>query len=173
MSGAVSYKVVQVYRRYLRQIAHMVSLATSAQLGARLSEDSFTALQHFSIAQGYVLRAVYPVVGREVPELAECHDVASLLARGATVERHLDALSPEDFDTSEDVEVSHVAGEARLTQPACEFIDLYAMPNFFFHLSMGYAILRAEGLSIGKGDFDGFHSYPKGFSFVTSAAETA
>jgi len=172
MSKSVSHKLLQVYRRYLGQIAHLVALAPPAQLGARLSEDSFTGLQHFSIAQGYVLRAVYPALGREVPELPECHDVASLLARGAEVERHLEVLEPDDFDQSRDVEVTHIAGEAQVTQSACDFIDLYALPNFFFHLSMGYAILRTNGVSIGKGDFDGFHSYPNGFSFVTNAAET-
>lgn len=172
MNKNVSHKLLRVYQRYVGQIAHLVALATPAQLGARLSEDSFTALQHFSIAQGYVLRAVYPALGREVPELPACHDVASLLERGSEVERHLEALTPEDFEQSENVQVTHVAGEAKITQPACDFIDLYALPNFFFHLSMGYAILRANGVSIGKGDFDGFHSYPKGFSFVTNAAET-
>ncbi len=39
------------------------------------------------------------------------------------------------------------------------------MPNFLFHLSMGFAVLRAGGLEIGKGDFDGLHEYPRGFRF--------
>ena len=39
------------------------------------------------------------------------------------------------------------------------------MPNFFFHLTMGYAALRAAGVPLGKADFDGFHVYPEGFEF--------
>jgi hypothetical protein len=46
-----------------------------------------------------------------------------------------------------------------------EFIELYIIPNFLFHLSMAYAIARAEGIAVSKGDFDGFHSYPEGFCF--------
>jgi len=42
----------------------------------------------------------------------------------------------------------------------------YAMPNFFFHLCMAYALLRAQGVPLGKPDFDGWHRYAPGFSFV-------
>ncbi|WP_232461250.1 DUF1993 family protein [Cellvibrio sp. PSBB006] len=37
---------------------------------------------------------------------------------------------------------------------------------FFFHLSMSYAIARQAGIPLSKADFDGYHSYPVGFSFV-------
>jgi hypothetical protein len=37
------------------------------------------------------------------------------------------------------------------------------MPNFLFHASMAFAILRANGIEIGKADFDGLHDYPPGF----------
>ncbi len=46
-----------------------------------------------------------------------------------------------------------------------EFLHLYGLPNFFFHLTMGYAALRAAGVRLGKADFDGFHSYPDDFRF--------
>ena len=43
---------------------------------------------------------------------------------------------------------------------------MYAVPNFFFHYSMVYAIARNAGVAIGKTDFDGFHKYPLGFIFT-------
>ena len=48
----------------------------------------------------------------------------------------------------------------RLDQSAADFLYLYGMPNFMFHLTMGYAALRASGVALGKADFDGFHAYP-------------
>lgn len=173
MTSAALFAYVPVFRHYLGRIAHLAGCADDDQLQGRLSPDGFTALMHFAIAQGYAVRAICPVVGRDVPEMADVADLAGLTARGAFVQSVLDGLTAEEFDGVERRLVSHVAGEAELQQPASEFLTLYAAPNFFFHLGQGYAILRMQGVDVGKGDFDGFHSYPKGFSFVTGAAETA
>ncbi len=173
MTSPSFHSYVRVFEHYLGRIARLMAQATPQALEGRLTPDSFTALENFAIAQGYVLRSLYPLMGREVPQMAEAVTVADVTARGAFVLERIGELTAEDFAGAETREVTHVAGEATLTQPACDFIALYGTPNFFFHLNMGYAILRAQGVAIGKGDFDGFHSYPKGFSFVTSAAETA
>jgi hypothetical protein len=61
--------------------------------------------------------------------------------------------------------IRHQAGFALLEQTGAEFLHLYGIPNFFFHLTMGYAALRAAGVPLGKADFDGFHSYPADFRF--------
>ncbi|MCG7587734.1 DUF1993 family protein [Photobacterium sp. OFAV2-7] len=47
-----------------------------------------------------------------------------------------------------------------------EFIHQYILPNFYFHISMVYAIAKSKGVVLSKADFDGIHSYPSGFSFV-------
>jgi uncharacterized protein len=52
-----------------------------------------------------------------------------------------------------------------LDQTGADFLYLYGLPNFFFHLTMGYAALRAAGADLGKADFDGFHAYAAGFRF--------
>lgn len=41
----------------------------------------------------------------------------------------------------------------------------FAWPNFVFHLSMVCASDRAKGVPLSKGDYDGIHGYPLGFSF--------
>jgi hypothetical protein len=61
--------------------------------------------------------------------------------------------------------VRTTAGFAGLALPGPEFLQLYALPNFFFHYSMVYAIARQAGAPIGKADFDGYHAYPPGFEF--------
>ena len=52
-----------------------------------------------------------------------------------------------------------------LDLPAAEYFHMYAVPNFFFHYSMVYAIARQGGVPVGKSDFDGYHRYPSGFTF--------
>jgi hypothetical protein len=55
--------------------------------------------------------------------------------------------------------IAHRAGEADLVQDGATYLHCFAIPNLWFHLGMAYAILRTEGLSIGKADFDGWHRY--------------
>jgi hypothetical protein len=44
---------------------------------------------------------------------------------------------------------------------------MYAVPNFFFHYAMVYAIARQGGVPVGKSDFDGYHHYPSDFTFAS------
>ena len=52
------------------------------------------------------------------------------------------------------------SGELRGGLDGATYATHYALPNFFFHLSMAYAILRHLGVAVGKPDFDGWHVYP-------------
>ena len=74
-------------------------------------------------------------------------------------------MRPQEFEGAEARRIRHRAGEAELEQDAATFLHLYGLPNFFFHLTMGYAALRAAGVALGKADFDGQHLYPAGFRF--------
>lgn len=172
MNAAHFFSFVPIYEHYVARVAHVVGKASPDQLAARLTPDSLSAVAHFAAAQGYVLRGLWPLIGRDVPELVHVHTGAELVALSEFVAQSLADVSESDFDEAAGINVTHVAGEASLTQSAQTFIALYALPNFFFHLGMGYAILRQQGAEIGKEDFDGFHSYPKGFSFVTGVPET-
>ena len=135
-------------------------------LTARLAPDMFTAAQQFATAAGFALRGALPLVGAEIPAFPDLGmDRDGLLARFAFVLGHLDGLNPADFDGADTRPVSHRAGFAELTQPCAEYLHLFALPNFFFHLGMGFAVLRQRGLTIGKADFDGLHDYPPGFRF--------
>ena len=78
---------------------------------------------------------------------------------------YLQAIPATDFIHATTL-ISDQAGFTTLHLPASEYAQLYALPNFFFHLSMAYAIARAAGVPLSKGDFDGYHQYPDGFSFV-------
>jgi uncharacterized protein len=95
-----------------------------------------------------------------VPDLPQ-----ALGPRLAVARAMLGAMTPAEFEGAETRIIRHHAGFAVLEQTGTEFLHLYGLPNFFFHLTMGYAALRSAGVPLGKADFDGFHSYPDGFSF--------
>jgi uncharacterized protein len=150
---------VPVFRHYLARVAEMVEKAGPEALAAQVA-DAFPAGQQFATAAGFSLRIACPLAGREVPDLP-----TALGPRLAVARAVLGAMGPGEFDGAEDRIIRHSAGFAELEQSGAEFLYLYGLPNFFFHLTMGYAALRAAGVSLGKADFDGFHSYPPGFSF--------
>jgi hypothetical protein len=150
---------VPVFRHYLSRISDMVAVAGPDALDAAIA-DSFPARQQFAIAAGFTLRVACPLAGREVPDLPE-----NLGPRLAVARATLGAMKPEEFEGAEARIIRHKAGFADVEQTAEQFLYLYGLPNFFFHVTMGYAALRLAGVPLGKEDFDGIHSYPKDFRF--------
>lgn len=74
----------------------------------------------------------------------------------------LDRVEPSDFDGAEQRPILlTMSGETRrfTVEP---FIGAYVPPNLSFHLSMAYAMLRAQGAPIGKADFEGADVYDLG-----------
>lgn len=135
-------------------------------LEARLAPDMFSAAQQFASAAGFALRGSFPLIGLPVPGFpSAAMDLDGLMARIGFAEERLRGLERADFEGCEDRTVSHIAGFADLNQSAPDYLHRFAAPNFFFHMSMGFAVLRQAGLEIGKADFDGQHDYPPGFRF--------
>lgn len=73
---------------------------------------------------------------------------------GAAVDA-LTAIDPKTIEGLIGRDMAFVAGERHVPFEAQDFLLSFAQPNFFFHCSMTYAILRAAGLPIGKRDFLG------------------
>ena len=145
---------VPVFRHYLGQAMRMIDKAGPQAITAQVA-DAFPAGQQFSTIAAFALRIACPLAGREVPSLP-----AALAPRLAVVRATLGAMRPAEFEDAETRRIQHRAGLADLDQSAADFLYLYGMPNFTFHLTMGYAALRASGVALGKADFDGFHAYP-------------
>lgn len=150
---------VPVFRHYLARISGIVERTGPEALNARIA-DALPAGQQFASAAGFTLRIACPLAGREVPDLPE-----ALGPRLAVARALLGAMTPVEFDGAEARIIRHRAGFADLEQTGAEFLYLYGLPNFFFHLTMGYAALRQAGVALGKADFDGFHAYPAEFRF--------
>jgi len=153
------HATVPVFRHYLGQMAGMAEKAGRDAMTAQIA-DAFPAAQQFATAAGFALRISCPLAGREVPNLPQ-----ALAPRLAVARATLGAMKAAEFEGSEIRLIRHTAGFAEIEQTGRDFVTLFGLPNFFFHLTMGYAALRAAGVPLGKGDFDGFHSYPADFRF--------
>ena len=144
---------VPVFRHYLGQAGRMIELAGPQALAAQVA-DAFPAGQQFATAAGFAMRVACPLAGRPVPDLP-----AALAPRLAVARATLGGMRVDEFRGAEVLRIQHRAGMADLDQSASDFLFLYGMPNFMFHLTMGYAALRSAGVVLGKAEFDGFHAY--------------
>lgn len=159
--------ILDTLQHYVDQIEALLTKVAAhddcdALLDTRAAADVFPAGQQMAIALNFAARAVAPVVGCELPHFPDHPTPKALHQLAADVRAILTGIVAEDLS---DTEVVHRAGFAEVTQNSADFILRYALPNMIFHFTMAYAALRAAGLEIGKSDFDGLHSYPKGFSF--------
>jgi hypothetical protein len=161
---------VPVFLRYLERLRGWLDLAqghatgSDAQrlLGARLNDDMNPFETQVVIAANFALRACHPLAGRPIPSVGEpgpgFDGLRAMIDRVASLLRD---LPPALFEDAGQRTLESRAGDALVRLPAAEFLQLYALPNFFFHLTTAYAILRSQGVPIGKADFDGFHVYPR------------
>ncbi len=67
----------------------------------------------------------------------------------------LKAVTPEEVDSIAANDTAFVFGERRMPFTVEDYLLSFALPNFYFHASMAYAVLRGQGLSIGKMDWLG------------------
>lgn len=159
----LSARLFLYYLARLKLLLQRVASFDGAMMARRLHPEMAPLLQQARSAIGFTLRATCPLAGRDIVSFAgdalTLHAVLSEL--DATV-AYLAALPEPDCAP---MQVQTMAGCAALTLPAQDYFLLYAVPNFFFHYSMVYAIARQAGVPIGKADFDGYHLYPQGFSF--------
>lgn len=159
---------VPVFLRYLEQLLKLYDILEEqgADPNVRLVQGGFSGGEHFSVAQGFCLRTICPILGRAIPELSnEGTKFTDLREGNQFVKKYLLQLEPVDFETAETKTVQHSAGQADLSQPVQEYALHFGLPNFFFHLVSGYSAFRTHGFQIGKADFDGLHAYEKGFKF--------
>ncbi len=126
----------------------------SALLTARLAPDMFCLTKQVQIATDHAKGAVARLAGH-VPEAIEDTEttLAQLQARIAKVIAIVESYKPEQIDGSEGREVSVKIPNAELKFTGLDYVNQWAMPNFYFHVATAYAILRANGIELGKRDF--------------------
>ncbi|KJY81883.1 hypothetical protein TW81_16155 [Vibrio galatheae] len=155
-----------LFLRYLTQLKKIVQKVPDELFSSSLSEDMFSLEMHAKIAANFTLRGYCPLNGIEPVSLFEDQSGKAPVLKQiqATLDMLGEASIHQQFDDSN--MLVDKAGFAEVKLKESEFIHCYIVPNILFHISMVYAIARANGVPLSKGDFDGLHSYPAGFSWV-------
>lgn len=82
-------------------------------------------------------------------------DFAGLRAQLQGAIASLNSIDREAFEALGDCDTQFTFGDMRLPFTGANFLLSFSQPNFFFHASTAYAILRVQGVKVGKGDFLG------------------
>jgi hypothetical protein len=126
-------------------------------LQARLSPDMFPLVRQVQIAADFAKGVSARLANVDVPEYEDNEQsFADLHARIAKTLAFIDTLTPAQFTGSEEREIVLRPGtpnEKKFTGQT--YLLNYGLPHFYFHVTSTYAILRHNGVGIGKGDFIG------------------
>lgn len=124
-------------------------------LTARLAPDQYPFTRQVQTACDNAKFAVARLAGQEAPRHADTETtIDELRERIRKVIAYLDAARPGDFLDADTREVTLPWAPDR-TMSGLDYLLTMAQPNFYFHVCMAYAILRHNGVPLGKFDFLG------------------
>lgn len=152
---------ITVFTDMLGTLERIVDKAEKAGMGddileAKLAEDMFPLETQFRVAINQVWLALGRVGSDAVPLDEEAYtSLVQIRERIAAVRGGLASLAPKDWsDPEAEVDMTLPNG-MRFVMSTREYIRDWMMPNFYFHTTMAYALMRHNGLELGKSDFVG------------------
>jgi uncharacterized protein len=126
-------------------------------LGLRLAPDMLPLVKQIQIASDAAKGAMARLAGAEIPSWED--NEASLADLRARVQKTIDyvkGFSAAQIDGSEDKPITIPRRSGEPLQFGGEtYLKHFALPNFYFHVTTTYALLRHAGVDLGKGDYLG------------------
>ena len=155
-----------VFDRFLAALAAILDKAEAhcaerkikeeAILGARLFPDMFTFTRQVQLACDFAARGCARLAGVEPKGFADTETTfADLKHRIAATRAHITSFKPEDFADAPQRQISFKAGGRDMVLSGEDFLSLYALPQFYFHVATAYDLLRHNGVELSKQDYMG------------------
>lgn len=152
-----------VYTRGLETLAHLLTKgaefaktkgASEAEfLDWRLAPDMFNVRQQAQTVIRFAEQWTARAAGVEVPaDRPEERTLQDLLGDIAEVKAYVATFGADRFAGRDAEPLTVNIGVMEPTFPVGQWVPNFSMPNFYFHLSMAYAILRQRGLDLNKRD---------------------
>lgn len=122
----------------------------------RLTADMLPLTRQIQIASDAAKGAAARLSGVEPPKFEDNETtLADLVARVSKTIDYLQGFKPEQFEGSDDRTVTIPTQRQTFTFPGLVYLRHWALPNFFFHVTTAYNLLRSNGVEIGKADYLG------------------
>ncbi|HYW56585.1 MAG TPA: DUF1993 domain-containing protein [Polaromonas sp.] len=139
--------------------AHAASrkIDPNALLQARLYPDMFALLRQVQVAADFAKSVSARIAGVDVPSFEDTEtSFADLQARIEKTLAFINTLTAAQIDGSEERRILTQAGTPKeKIFSGQSYLLNYGMPHFFFHTTSAYAILRHNGVEVGKKDYIG------------------
>lgn len=132
-------------------------LGADAYVNASICEDMRPLSFQVQVVSNTVKKSVWRLTGTEIESWADDETtVAQLIARTQRTLDLVQAVDEASITGKDDTIVELQMGkQGTHSLPAKSYVLNYALPNFFFHVQTSYAILRAQGVPLGKSDYLG------------------
>ncbi|HEY5410407.1 MAG TPA: DUF1993 domain-containing protein [Caulobacteraceae bacterium] len=130
-------------------------LQETALVEARLAPDMRPLSGQFQMASDTAKGAIARLTGVEAPSMPDTEtSFAELKARCQRTIDFIEGVDRSAFDGAEDREVlMKFPGGTGYKFNGGDYLTRFALPNFYFHVTTAYALLRANGVAVGKPDF--------------------
>ncbi|MCB6185330.1 DUF1993 domain-containing protein [Leeia sp. TBRC 13508] len=166
MSLSMYQASIPVFVRMLDNLSNLLTIAAqhaekagydkNVLASSRLFPDMFPLSKQVQIATDMVKGAAARLSGETPPSWADTETtLEELLARVAKAKDYVSSFVAEKVDGSEQKEVILNWPTVTLNFNGQDYLLNFVLPNFYFHISTVYAILRANGVPVGKMDFLG------------------
>jgi hypothetical protein len=114
----------------------------------------FPFVRQVQIACDFAVKTCARLAGLEIPSHPDTEaSFADLKSRIATAVTYVSSIAPGQIDGRDDVDITFPVAGTPFTLKGHPYLTSFALPNFYFHAAMAYAILRYNGVDVGKGDF--------------------
>ena len=159
------FEIFRQMRKQLAQVDTWLDAATTAGkarsfnpdtfLECRLAPDQFAFAKQLQLACDTAKLAASRLSGKDAPTNADADKtIDESRTRLRSVMEYLDGFAAKDFAEAATRSITQPRWEGKTMAGADYFVE-HALPNFYFHLTHVYALLRANGVQLGKRDYLG------------------
>lgn len=143
------------------QFAEAKKIDFEVLANSRLAPDQFNLVRQIQISCDTVKLGISRITGKDAP----VHDdnektLAQLKSRIDSVVTYLKSFQPNDFQGVAERKITTPRWDGKYLH-GDEYFLQHVIPNFYFHVTTAYAILRHNGVDVGKKDFLGEMPYKK------------
>jgi hypothetical protein len=151
---------VPVFVNILRHMRNWLDKAAGEKpeaelIDARLAEDMYPLARQYQIVSDTAKNAVARLAGIEAPSMPDTETTFNQLqARCDATIAFIESIDRASIDGSETREIAiKFPNGMGYRFNGADYLSNFALPNFYFHATTAYAIMRAQGVSLGKPDF--------------------
>jgi hypothetical protein len=155
-----------VFKKALTQLLHVMekgvasakarNFDVSVLFNARLAPDMLPFSRQIQLTSDFAKNSMARLAGVDPPKFEDTETTLDeLLVRVKKTIDYIDTLSPASLEGGEQRQIRIALRDRTVEFPGLEFLQVWALPNFFFHHVTAYNLLRHNGVDLGKRDFLG------------------